>query len=90
MTEVSGYSVQHDEKKCRQCGTCVKTCHFGAVSINDTGWSYNKDKCQGCELCVENCPNGAIRLYADPEKSMPLDLDLIREKAGKPAGALRN
>ncbi len=90
MTEVSGYSVKHDAKKCKQCGTCARTCHYGSVSVNGKGWTYDKNKCQGCELCVENCPNGAIKLYADPDKSMPLDLDFIREEARKNAAALRN
>jgi ferredoxin len=75
----SGYSVRRDESKCKNCGTCAKTCHFGAIVIKDEVRLYNKNTCWGCELCVENCPNGALTLYMDSDKSVPLDIDLIKE-----------
>ncbi len=90
MSEKSGYSIKHDSTKCTLCGTCESTCHFGAIRVDGKSWTYDRDACQGCELCVESCPNGALELYSDPEKSLPLDLDLLRERARKSAGALRN
>jgi ferredoxin len=75
----SGYSVRRDESKCKNCGTCAKTCHFGAIVIKDEVRLYSKNTCWGCELCVENCPNGALTLYMDSDKSVPLDIDLIKE-----------
>jgi len=37
----------------------------------------------GCGLCEENCKGGALSLYVDPNKVLPLDIDLA-EKALKP------
>ena len=78
----SGYSVRVDETKCKRCGTCAKTCHFGGIEIKNEVRVYNKNRCWGCELCVENCPNGALSLYMDSDKSVPLDIDLVKEQFG--------
>jgi Pyruvate/2-oxoacid:ferredoxin oxidoreductase delta subunit len=75
----SGYSVRHDESRCAQCGTCVKTCQFGGVETgNGKRTGYRRLYCLGCGLCVEHCPNNALELYRDPEKCVPLDMDIVR------------
>lgn len=94
MSEKSGYVLKRDLKKCKKCGTCVETCHFGANTMGKDGPLYNESLCRGCELCVENCPNGALSLYLDKEtKILPLDIDYIKNKiknaAKQPAGADR-
>ncbi|MEA3222029.1 MAG: 4Fe-4S binding protein [Thermodesulfobacteriota bacterium] len=76
----SGYSVVHDVKKCKTCGTCADICPVDVIEVRDVVWTYNKDECLGCELCVEHCPNGALSLYQDPDKLLPLDLDMIKER----------
>jgi ferredoxin len=78
MSANSGYSVLHDEAKCKKCGICSSICQFGAVILNDGTWSYDKNKCMGCELCVEHCPEKVLSLFQDPNKSVPLDIDLVR------------
>jgi ferredoxin len=80
MNIKSGYSVKWDEKKCKKCGTCVKTCHFGALKMDKNGRTYLKDECMGCDLCVEACPNGALKLYVDPDKPLPLDMDMVKKE----------
>ncbi|MEN6472824.1 MAG: 4Fe-4S binding protein [Syntrophaceae bacterium] len=75
----SGYSVKHAEQKCTLCGTCVQSCHFGAVKISDGLWSYDAKTCLGCGLCVESCPNETLSLYVDAGKARPLDMDDVRE-----------
>lgn len=76
----SGYSVKHDITRCKLCGTCAKICHFGAIEIRDGKRSYNPIKCRGCDLCVENCSQAALALYIDPNKPLPLDLDLVKKR----------
>ncbi len=76
----SGYSVRHGSERCERCGKCAEICHFGAIEIKDGAWTYDKNACMGCELCVENCPNGALSLYQDPDKSLPLDIDLVKDR----------
>ena len=78
MSANSGYSVLHDEAKCKKCGTCASICQFGAVIVHDGTWSYDENKCMGCELCVEHCPEKVLSLFQDPNKSIPLDIDLVR------------
>lgn len=77
----SGYSVHRDAQRCKDCGICAKTCHFGAITYRDgTFGHYQKKVCMGCGLCVEHCPNEALSLYVDESKSSPLDIDLVKEK----------
>jgi ferredoxin len=86
MNAKSGYSVRHDHAKCALCGACVTACHFNAIRIDAKGRIYERGECMGCDLCVERCPNGALSLYIDPEKPLPLDMDLVRgEIAGERA-----
>lgn len=80
MNAESGYSVQRDAELCTSCGTCAATCHFDAISVAGDDWSYVPTECMGCELCVERCPARALSLYLDPAKSLPLDLDLVRDE----------
>ena len=77
----SGYSVSHDMEKCTDCGTCVTICKLGGVdSAGGRRTGYNTRDCLGCGLCVEHCPSGALELYRDPEKLVPLDLDIVCEE----------
>mgnify|MGYP000846002330 FL=1 len=75
----SGYSVKCTRKKCKHCGTCVQSCHFGAVAIVDGVRTYDATACLGCGLCAENCPNQALSLYVDDAKARPLDMDDVRK-----------
>jgi len=80
MSIESGYSVKRDPKKCKNCGSCAKICHFNAIEFERGKWGhYSKWDCMGCGLCVEHCPNGALSLYVDEAKSLPLDIDLVKE-----------
>lgn len=79
----SGYSVKHDSSACTLCGECEKACHFEAIKIQDEKFIYDRDACMGCELCVESCPSEALQLYNDPDKLLPLDLELLKEEFEK-------
>ncbi|RJP32984.1 MAG: hypothetical protein C4536_04500 [Actinobacteria bacterium] len=80
----SGYTVEHDTAKCELCGTCVESCHFGAIEIVGGIRVYHPEKCYGCELCVEKCSEGALSLvYKETDRGLiPLDIDLAREILG--------
>ena len=75
---ISGYSVNHDSASCTFCSTCESVCHFNAVSFIEGKRIYKTDLCAGCGLCVEHCTSGALSLYRDPEKPLPMDMDLVR------------
>ena len=81
MTAESGYSVKFGESaNCKSCGTCAKICQFEAIEFKNGARHYNRQSCSGCGLCMEHCPGGVIELYRDTEKSVPLDIDVVRQE----------
>ncbi|MBW1894850.1 MAG: 4Fe-4S binding protein [Deltaproteobacteria bacterium] len=84
MNANSGYSIQIDKNKCDLGANCIDVCPVGAIKIKEGSLNYQKDKCLGCGLCAEQCLNDAISLYRDPEKTMPLDIDLLDNNAVVP------
>ncbi len=82
----SGY-VAEVTGDCIACGTCVdeNACHFHAIRLEKEGGTavIDFDKCMGCGVCENVCPNGAILLRKDPAKGDPLDIEVLKEQAGK-------
>ena len=68
-----------DENVCGGCGTCVKTCAFGASSIDLTRKLSVIDptRCKGCGNCVVACPTGARDLVTFPEKYVFKAIDIL-------------
>ncbi len=59
----SEFIAETDPLKCKNCGTCVKRCYFGARKIVNNRLIFNKTRCFGCGLCCGTiCPNNAIKL----------------------------
>ncbi len=51
-------------KVCVGCGTCVKNCAHGAITIVDKKAVIDKDKCVGCGRCIGACRFDAmVSLY---------------------------
>lgn len=46
---------------CQGCGTCVETCGFKAIKI-ENGKAVHNGQCRGCGRCVRNCPNEAVTI----------------------------
>ncbi len=58
---------QVDESLCGGCASCVKTCVFGACSIDENGLSHvDVRRCRGCGKCVVSCPVGARDIVNSP------------------------
>lgn len=74
MVASSGYVAELDEARCDQCATCVDTCPFGALAMNDGRVKRKWEKCMGCGVCEVTCPQGAIALARDERKGIPLDV----------------
>ena len=72
----SGYVARLDELACSGCGTCVETCPFGALSMNDVA-HVDWDSCMGCGACETQCPAECVELVRDEAKGMPLDVRLL-------------
>ncbi len=68
----SRYVAAYDPDLCRQCGSCVKRCHFGAFYHDGTTVEvdgkqkpqvfYDPAKCWGCGLCANTCTERAITM----------------------------
>ncbi len=75
------HDVSHvDEMLCGGCASCVKTCAFGACSIDPaTGLSsVDVRRCRACGKCVVSCPVGARDVINAPHDYL---LEAIRTLA---------
>lgn len=54
---------------CIGLGTCVKTCPFEAIKIENGVAVVEYEKCRACGMCVEICPQHLIKL-------IPFDADI--------------
>jgi len=56
-------NIRVNPDKCNSCGTCVKFCPTGAITVsnNDTA-TLNTDICIGCGACANVCSEDAIHL----------------------------
>lgn len=46
--------------KCIGCGTCTKTCTFGAIQKDGARYRIDGARCDECGNCVMHCPVGAV------------------------------
>jgi heterodisulfide reductase subunit A-like polyferredoxin/coenzyme F420-reducing hydrogenase delta subunit len=78
-----------NEELCGGCGTCVKTCAFGASKIDPVRKLSIIDsrRCKGCGNCVTSCPTGARDLVTFPEKFIFSAIDIIASGITKGNGA---
>jgi MinD superfamily P-loop ATPase containing an inserted ferredoxin domain len=51
-----------DPERCTLCGACLKTCRFGAISMNEIHVEVNPIRCEGCATCTLICPEWAIQM----------------------------
>jgi len=72
-----------DESLCGGCATCVRTCAFGACTIDESGRSHvDVRRCRGCGKCVVSCPVGARDIVSSPHDYL---LEAVRSLAAVPA-----
>ena len=55
--------AQVSEKECVACGSCVKVCPVGAISVYKGLFAtVNTGKCVGCGKCSKTCPASVISI----------------------------
>ncbi len=63
MAKSKKYAYVHS--LCVACGTCLKECKFGAISVkNGIKASVDTDKCVGCSKCSKVCPASVIEMIS--------------------------
>ena len=80
MLASSGYVVRLDPQECIGCGSCVHSCQFGALSLQNKTLILNEELCMGCGVCTNACPHGALSLKREPTRGEPLEIfSLLKE-----------
>jgi Pyruvate/2-oxoacid:ferredoxin oxidoreductase delta subunit len=55
-----------DISLCNGCGSCLESCHFGAISSQGASGEFrariDAEKCFGCGLCRNTCPQDALSM----------------------------
>ena len=72
--------VHIDQEKCVGCGTCVETCHEGAIGLVDGKAQLLSDEyCDGLGNCLR-CPEGAISIIE--REASPYDIEKAPKRLG--------
>jgi formate hydrogenlyase subunit 6/NADH:ubiquinone oxidoreductase subunit I len=61
---------------CIKCGTCLKVCPSGAISIEEDKFIIDMKKCIFCGNCSFYCPKKAIKMSKDYELAINNDEQL--------------
>lgn len=55
--------LSYIQKKCIDCGECVRVCESGAHIMENGTHLFRREKCTGCGKCEEVCLGEALKLY---------------------------
>lgn len=86
----SGFKRGECKSGCVGIGSCVETCKFGAMSVQDGNIIIDREKCTGCGACAlkNACPQNIIRMIpADATNFIPCssteeEEDVVRATCG--------
>lgn len=56
-------------KECVACGSCVKCCSFGAITVYKGLYAVVDNQCIGCGKCAKTCPAGVIEIVEKEEQT---------------------
>ena len=67
---------EKDNHACIGCEACVKSCQFGALSMENGVPKIDYEKCMGCMACADACPTGAMQAEFQTRKEAYINPDL--------------
>ncbi|MFH1848311.1 MAG: DUF362 domain-containing protein [Candidatus Omnitrophota bacterium] len=67
--------------KCTGCGTCIRWCPAGAITLKDKKAVIDKAGCIGCGECIAVCKSGAPKIFWD-ENTMGIQKKLAEYAFG--------
>ena len=73
-------TVLFRSEKCIACGTCVKVCPQGAISVSGGALVTDEALCTGCGKCCEACPPEARELCGKPYTVEELMTELKKDE----------
>ncbi|MDD5092306.1 MAG: DUF362 domain-containing protein [Candidatus Wallbacteria bacterium] len=84
LSQHSDVKPEVKSKSCTACGTCVKWCPAGAITIKGTA-IIDLEKCIGCGECFSVCPSAAIK-HSWQESSDRLQKKMAEHALGAVSG----
>jgi len=65
---------------CIKCGSCIKACEEGALSVEDGAVVIDHNKCSDCGKCVEACPSHAMFYYGYEKSVDDIFKEIMKDK----------
>ena len=59
------HSVVMDDKRCRGCTSCIKSCPTEAIRVRGRKATILPDRCIDCGNCIRVCPHKAVKSVGD-------------------------
>jgi pyruvate formate lyase activating enzyme len=52
--------VEYNSQKCLKCGTCISSCPYDVLKLEEGVLKIDRDRCTSCLACIYTCPVGAL------------------------------
>ena len=72
--------LAHRSALCIKCGTCIKNCPNGALSVKDSVISIDRNKCVSCGRCTDVCPSRAMFFDGEKKTADEVFAEILRDK----------
>ena len=71
-------SIIIDEELCTGCASCVNSCMYDAIELDNNIAKVIEDNCTLCRACIETCPEEAISLKREDAGAQKVDISQFR------------
>ncbi|MFX0042742.1 MAG: FAD-binding protein [Candidatus Hodarchaeota archaeon] len=71
-------SIIIDEELCNGCGSCVESCLYDAIELENNIAKVLEDNCILCRACIETCPEEAISLEREDVEAQKADISQFK------------